>query len=166
MRSLAGVRSFVIVWGVLASVAIVSAQGRRQSGAVQVPVVVNLKVGAETIQATGSGSCTHAPQAAIFSVKSHMRTARIGEGERSVQLTWWDPADGSDDMINLSVGTGSSSRNVSTVRGGQPSGSGTATFEAEGKRGTFRVQAKAADGTAIAGTITCEAFTPHVAEGG
>jgi hypothetical protein len=55
---------------------------------------------------------------------------------------------------------------VSTVRGGQVTGSGKVTFEPSGKGGTFRVDATAADGTSISGTIRCDAFTPHVAEGG
>jgi hypothetical protein len=56
--------------------------------------------------------------------------------------------------------------NISTVRGGKPNGSGTATFEPAGKGGTFKIQAKTADGTVVAGSIKCDGFLPHFAEGG
>jgi len=145
-----------------------AAQIRREPGGtqVQVPVSVDLKIGNESFQATSSGSCTHAPQAAIYNVRSQLRTARLSAGDRSAQITFWDPLDGSDDMFNLAVSTGPSSGTVSTVRGGQPAGSGSVAFEPAGKGGTFRITAKTADGKPITGTITCQAFTPHVAEGG
>jgi hypothetical protein len=151
-----------------AATATAAAQVRRTpgEGPAQVQVGVELKVGADSLQAAGAGTCTHAPQASIYNVRSQLRTARYASGGQSVQLTMWDPLDGSEDMFTLAASKGSNSRTVSTVRGGQATGSGKVTFEPSGKGGTFRVDAKAADGSSITGTIRCDAFTPHVAEGG
>jgi hypothetical protein len=38
--------------------------------------------------------------------------------------------------------------------------------EKSGNGGTFTVDAKAASGVAVTGTIKCDSFAPHVAEGG
>lgn len=126
-------------------------------------VAIDLKVGSESIVATGAGRCTHAPQASIYDTPSKMWTARQeGASGKAVQLTLWRPQDGSKDLFSLAAGTVS----VSTVTRGQPTGSGTVTFEPHGPGGEFRIAAKSADGRAISGTISCDAFAPHVAEGG
>ena len=140
-----------------------AAQARRQAPEQKtVPVTLDLKVGAEAVQGTGAGRCTHAPMASIYDVRAQMWTAGYETNGEPVQLTFWRPTDKSADMFGLQA----SRVNISTVRGGTPSGSGTVTFEPTGKGGIFKIQAKAADGTAIAGSIKCEAFLPHVAEGG
>jgi hypothetical protein len=70
-------------------------------------------------------------------------------------------------MVTLSVSTGNSSRQISTVRGGgATSGSGKVTLEKSGSGGAFTIDAKTSDGASITGTIKCDAFAPHVAEGG
>jgi len=139
------------------------AQARRQAPEQKtVPVILDLKVGAEALQGTGPGRCTHAPIASIYDIRSQMWTAAYEANGKPVQLTLWRPTDKSADMFGLQAPR----VNISTVRGGTPSGSGTVTFEPTGKGGLFKIQAKAADGTTIAGSIKCEAFLPHVAEGG
>ena len=45
-------------------------------------------------------------------------------------------------------------------------GNAKVSMEQSGKGGTFTVYAKSAEGADIIGTIKCEAFAPHVAEGG
>jgi hypothetical protein len=94
-----------------------------------------------------------------------MWTVRHREDGRSLQLTLWKPADGSPAMFNLSV-KGPQNTTVSTVRGGQVSGSGTVTLAKAGKGGTFTVDARDKAGAPITGTIKCEAFTAAIAEGG
>ena len=141
-----------------------SAQIRRApTNGSSVSVSVDLKVGSDTVAATGTGQCTHAPQASIYNVRSQLWSVRHDAAPgKAVQLSLWRPADGSADMFTLSVGT----ITVSTVRGGQAAGSGTATFEPSGNGGSFRIDAKSANGQSISGSITCQAFTPHIAEGG
>ena len=40
------------------------------------------------------------------------------------------------------------------------------TLTPAGKGGTLTIDAKSKAGQAIAGTIKCDAFTPHIADGG
>ena len=68
-------------------------------------------------------------------------------------------------MVTLSVTSGNTSHQINTVRGGGAS-SGSGTLEKSGNGGTFTVDAKAASGVAVTGTIKCDSFAPHVDEGG
>lgn len=149
----------------LTTVLVASDQVRRRSGPPLVPMEVALKVGADAFNAKGEGACTHAPQASIYNVRSEMWSARHEAGDRSVQLTLWKPADGSAPMFTLSA-NGAKSLTLSTVRGGEVSGSGTVTFVPSGKGGTFTIAAKSKTGETVSGTIRCDAFTPAQAEGG
>ena len=69
-------------------------------------------------------------------------------------------------MVTVSVNTGNTSHEVNTVRGAATSGSGKASLANTGAGGTFTLAAKTRTGTEITGTIKCEAFAPHTAEGG
>lgn len=141
-------------------------QVRRQTpGTALVPLEVSLKVGTSAYGAKGQGSCTHAQQAAIYGVRSEMWTVRHEADGRSLQLTLWKPKDESAPMFSLSI-NGTPNATVSTVRGGQVSGSGAVRFEQSGKGGAFTVDAKDKSGASITGTIKCEAFTAAVAAGG
>ena len=130
-----------------------------------VPVEVSLKAGSATYAAKGQGTCTHAPRASIYDIASQQWMARHEEDGRSVQLTFWKPANGSAEMFSLFV-NGKSNVSISTVKGGQTSGSGTVKFEPSGKGGTFTVDAKGKAGEPVVGTFKCDAFTPAIAEGG
>jgi len=140
-------------------------QVRRQSGPAMVPIEISLKIAAESYDAKGQGSCTHAPRASIYDVPSEMWTVRHEDGNRSMQLTLWKPSNGSTPMISMSV-NGTKNLTISTVRGGQLSGSGTVTLAPTAKGGTFTVDAKSKAGEPVTGTIKCDAFTPAIAEGG
>ena len=130
-------------------------------------IQVSLKVGGQTYQSSEPGKCTHAPTASIYQLVSELWSVQQSVGGRSLALSLWRPKDGSGDMVTLSVSTGDSSHQVNTVRGGgASSGSGKVTFEKSGTGGTFTLDAKTKDGAAITGTIRCEAFAPHIAEGG
>ena len=85
---------------------------------------------------------------------------------RSLTLTLWKPKDGSADMVTLAVTAGNSSQQITTVRGGSTSGSGKVTLAKSAAGGVFTVDAKTGGGAVISGTITCDAFAPHIAEGG
>jgi hypothetical protein len=130
------------------------------------PIGVSLTVGDQRYESTAPGKCTHAPVASIYQVMSELWTAQQSQDGRSVNLSLWRPKNGSGDMVTLSVNAGKSAKNVSTVRGAAIAGSGKVTLAQSGKGGVFTIEAKAADGTAITGTIKCDAFAPHVAEGG
>lgn len=130
-----------------------------------VPVEVSLKVGRGLYTAKAAGECIHAPRASIYNIASQQWVARHEDDGRDVQLTLWKPADGSAEMFSLWV-NGTSNVTVSTVRGGQLSGSGTLKLQPSGKGGTFTIDARGKAGEPIVGTFKCEAFTAAIAEGG
>ena len=130
-------------------------------------IQASVKVGNQTYQSKAPGKCTHAPVASIYKVVSQMWSVEQSSDGRSLRLTVWRPKDGSGDMVNLSIDSGTSSHEVSTVRGGGPvQGTAKVTFEKSGAGGTFTVDARAKDGTAMTGTIQCDAFARHAAAGG
>ena len=138
---------------------------RRTGGPALVPVEISLKVAGQSYDVKGQASCTHAPKASIYNVLSEMWTVRQEQEGQSVQLTLWKPLDGSASMFTLSTG-GKKNTSITTVRGGEVSGSGTVTFAPSGKGGTFTIDARGKANDTVAGTITCQAFTPARAEGG
>ena len=161
----------IICAGVLTTApAAAQLRARRDAGEKRtVGVAIALKAGAEQYQFKGQASCTHAPIASIHNVVAEQWTVEQSEGSRSSHLTLWKPKNGSGEMFSLSLSTGSHSRRVNTVTApGAPaaSGSGKVSLASAASGGTFTIDAKAADGTAIAGTIVCDAFLPAIAEGG
>jgi hypothetical protein len=143
-----------------------ASQVRRRQGPVLVAIEVSLKVGSASYVTKGLGSCTHAPKASIYDVPAQLWSVQQASGERPVRLTLWKPSDGLSSMFSLSVNDPVRSITISTVRGGEVTGSGTVTLAAAAQGGTFTVDAKTKTGESIAGTIKCEAFTPHAADGG
>ena len=130
-------------------------------------IQTTLKVGSQVYQSNEPGRCTYAPVAAIYQVVSQMWSVQQMTEGRSLALTLWRPKDGSADMVTLSITIGNASHDVNTVRGGGPvQGAAKVAFEKSGTGGTFTVDGRAKDGTAITGTIKCDAFAPHTAEGG
>ena len=141
---------------------------RRSPGqpAAKQAIHVALKAGGQAIESSEPGSCTHAPTAAIYQVASELWSVQQSGDSRSLSLTFWRPKDGSGEMVNLSLRSGNTSHDVNTVRGGPTTGSGTVTLQKAGGGGTFTVNAKTKAGVAITGTIKCDVFVPHIAEGG
>jgi hypothetical protein len=126
-----------------------------------------LKLGGEAYTSSEPGKCTHAPTASIYQVVSELWSVQQSSDGRSLSLSFWRPKDGSADMVTFSVTSGNTSHQINTVRGaGTTSGSGKVTLEKSGNGGTFPVDARAASGVAVIGTIKCDSFAPHVAEGG
>lgn len=145
----------------------VGAQRRDPGGAdAKQGMQVSLKVGGGTYQSSEPGKCTYAPVASIYQTMAELWSVQQSQGAQSLTLSFWKPKDGSTDMITLSVRNGSTSHQVNTVKGATMAGSGKVTFEKSGNGGTFTVDAKSKDGAAISGTIKCEAFGRHTAEGG
>ncbi len=127
---------------------------------------VSLTAGGQRYESSAAGECTHAPTASIYGVVSELWTARQSDNGKSVNLSLWQPKDGSRPMVSLTVTSGKASHRVSTIRGAAIAGSAKTQFEQVGKGGTFTVYAKSAEGADIIGTIKCNAFAPHIAEGG
>ena len=155
-----------IVIAIVSTAAFVRADQRRAAPGPQlVPAEISLKVAGDSYDAKGQASCTHAPKGSIYNVISEMWTVRHEQDGRSFQLTLWKPVDGSASMFTLAA-NGKKNVSISTVRGGEVTGTGTVTLAPSGKGGKFAIDAKAKGGDSVSGTITCEAFTPAIAEGG
>jgi hypothetical protein len=127
---------------------------------------VSLMAGGQRYESSAPGECTHAPTASIDGVASELWTAHQSDKGKSLNLSLWQPKDGSRPMVSLTVTMGSSTHRVSTVRGASIAGNAKTQFQTAERGGTITVYAKSAEGADIIGTIRCDRFAPHVAEGG
>lgn len=164
-------RTIAVLCSAVVAAAAPAAAQRRAPGA-QKPttgVAIALKTAGDAYQFAGQARCTHAPVASIYDIASEQWSVEQSEGNRSLHLTVWKPKSGSGQMFTLSLSSGSGSVNVNTVKApgaSAPAGSGTVTLVPAGSGGTFTVDARDARGSAITGTIRCDAFLPAIAEGG
>jgi len=146
-----------------------AAQDRRSQAMPEIwhtAMKVSLAAGGQRYESAAPGKCTHAATASIAGVASELWTAEQSDKGKSLNLSLWQPKDGTRPMVTLTVTSGSASHRVNTVRGAAPAGNAKASFEQSGKGGTFTLYAKSAEGADIIGTITCDDFSPHVAAGG
>ena len=158
-----------VMVAVLGSGVLTAAQIRRRPEPAEksgTAMQVSLTAGGQRYESSAPGQCTHAPVASIYGVVSELWTAQQSDNGKSVSLSVWQPKDGSRPMVSLTVTSGSSSHRVSTIRGAAIAGSAKTQFAEAGKGGTFTVYAKSAEGADVIGTIKCDAFAPHIAEGG
>ncbi len=135
----------------------------------KVDVAITLQVAGQSYHFEGKGECRHAPVASIYNVVAEMWSVQQSDGQRSMALTLWHPKSASGDMFSLSVASGGKSYLVNTVKSGEESavqGSGKVTLTTSGPGGTFTINAKAANGAAITGSIKCSSFSAAMAEAG
>lgn len=134
-----------------------------------VQATIALRAGRQAYDFSGQAQCRHAPQASIYDINAEMWSVEQNEAGKRLNMTVWKPKDGSQAMLNLTLSTGGKEARVSTVKAPKQAastGSGTVTFAAEGKGGTFTINASTQSGEKVSGTVKCDAFTPLVAEGG
>jgi hypothetical protein len=132
-------------------------------------VAITLQIAGQPYHYEGKAECRHAPVASIYSVAAQLWTVSHNERELSMTLTLWHPGNTPDGMFVLSVTRGGKSYLVNTVKAGGEGavrGSGRVVFTKSGFGGTFTIDARAANGAAISGTIKCSAFAAAIAEGG
>jgi hypothetical protein len=127
------------------------------------------KVGGKNLQATGSGSCRHAPEASIHGVSASLWMVQYGgSGDGAVKqlnLTLWRPKDGGPDQLSLALETKSGEHRID--KGPKESkGEGSVTILPNGPGGRLELSGKDADGKPIQITIECPVFAGIQAEGG
>ncbi len=134
----------------------------------KVDVAITLQVAGQPYRFEGKAECRHAPVASIYNVVAQNWSVQQSDEQRSIGLTLWRPRNTSGDMFSLSVTIGGKTYVVSTVKAGESSvqGSGKVAFTTSGAGGTFTINATAANGAVITGTIKCSAFTAAYAEAG
>ncbi|HEU4563448.1 MAG TPA: hypothetical protein VFS05_02320 [Gemmatimonadaceae bacterium] len=133
-----------------------------------VPIAVTAMIGARTLRARGRGECTHTTTASIYGVPAAMWSVHYaGTGEvAQLGLTVWQPKEGGAAQVNLSLRSGSDSRRIATVKGGEMTGSASVTITSGGAGGRLEVVGRDATGTPLRATVECERFTEPVVEGG
>jgi len=146
------------------------AQIRRQPAQAETaPVEIALQIGAKKVQSSGQGECKAAPQASIYGVSAALYTVSHRSAGQSLNLTLWQPKDGSPSMMSLHVSADSGRYEIDTVKGGakrDTKGSGNTTLQKAGEGGVFAIDAVAASGEKISGKIQCGRFGGIQAEGG
>jgi len=132
-------------------------------------VSIALNVAGQTFAFNGKGECTYEPAGYIYGTRAQQWKIEGNNAQGSASLTLWRLEAGSVDMFSFYAATGGKVYVVNTVKtsgGGEVEGSGKATFTPAGSGGTFTIDATAAKGGKIAGTMKCSAFSAVVVEGG
>ncbi len=130
---------------------------------------VALQVGTQSYRGSGTTECRASRDASIYDIPALLFSVAQSSGKDNMRLSVWQPKNGKPDMMTLHVSLGGKSYEVDTVKGGDKRdtrGSGQARFEKVRLGGTFTIDAVAANGTKITGTVKCSRFTGIVAEGG
>ncbi len=134
------------------------------------PVTITIAVGGKSYEVSGKGACTHAPVASY----RDMRAAQWGveystegkTGLTNLTLTAWRPLAGGAEQMSLSIGIGSVSHRIDTVKGSENAGSGTLSVKTTGAGGRFEIDGKDEKGISIKGTVECASFsTPEAVAG-
>jgi hypothetical protein len=140
------------------------------SGRGTVPMKVNASVDGDDYESSGTGECAAAPEASIYDVPANLWRAAYEGPEGSdayrLNLTVWRPKTGGAEMVGLHLSRGETAHRISTVRGGEMAGSGTAGVRPAGGGGTLTVSGKDDHGHAVELSVECERFDEVVAEGG
>lgn len=154
----------------ICAVLMIASVGIAQSSAEkEVDVSFDLRVAGQTYAFNGRGKCTYAPVAWIYGTEAKQWKVEGNNAQGSASLTLWRLAAGSVDMFSFYAATGGKAYVVNTVKtsgGGKVEGSGKVAFTSTGSGGTFTIDAKAAQGGTITGTMKCSAFSAVVDEGG
>jgi hypothetical protein len=127
------------------------------------------KAGGKNLQASGTGSCRHAPEASISGVSASLWMVQYGgSGDGAVKqlnLTLWRPKDGSPDQLSLALEAKSGEHRIDTGPR-ESKGEGSVTILPNGPGGRLELKGKDAQGKPIQLTIDCPTFAGIQAEGG
>lgn len=127
------------------------------------PLKLSLTVGGQVYDVSGTGRCTHSPDAAQFRRLGATWTAEIKPeattGLRSFGLTVWRFNDAAEKpMFTLFMAIDRAQRRISTMETEAGNGTGTVKVTPQGSGGRFEIDGQTKDGVAIRGTIDCERF--------
>ncbi|HYF39877.1 MAG TPA: hypothetical protein VD930_09325 [Gemmatimonadales bacterium] len=128
------------------------------------------KAAGKSVEASGTGSCRHAPEASIRGVSASLWMVQYGgSGDgpvRQLNLTLWRPKDGSPDQLSLAMDAKSGEHRIETGAKGGVKGEASVTILPNGPGGRLELRGKDADGKPIQITIDCPTFGGVQAEGG
>ena len=112
----------------------------------------------------GYGECHYSADASIHDAPATMWYASLMPRSSAtsdpshVNVTIWQPTKGGTPQVTLSVQLGPNVYALSTVAGGNVSGSATARAEKRGSGGTLNVDGRTASGQPITVSISCSKF--------
>ncbi len=131
---------------------------------------ISLTVGSKSYRASGNGECQHAPVAGIYGNPAMMWRAGYSAAEGAdipyLALTVWRPKSDAAEQFTLGMRVESESYDVTTVKGSQLVGKGSAAVRNVGAGGRLEVKGEDADGTDLTVSVSCSTFTEAIAEGG
>jgi hypothetical protein len=138
--------------------------------AAEAGLTISGQLGGKNLQASGSGSCRHAPDASIRGVSASLWLVQFAGshdgGLKQLNLTLWRPKDGSPDQLSLVLETKSGDHRIETGGQGKSKGEGTVTILPSGPGGRLELRGKDAGGKPIQITIDCPAFAGVESEAG
>jgi hypothetical protein len=134
----------------------------------EVPLTIGLSVESERADLTGTGKCTHAPEASIYGVPAALWQIQDSDAGkiRYASLTVWRPKAGGAEQFSMAINTAEAEHRIRTVKGGEMVGTGTVSIHPSGEGAHFEVVGTDADGRSVRATFQCARFTQHIAEGG
>jgi hypothetical protein len=154
----------------LTSEAAAQRRQRARSSETEHALTISGRIGRKDYQASGAGSCRHAPDAWIDGVSASMWTVQFGGGKdagiKQLNLTLWRPKDGGSDRVSLVFDTKSGSHRVETGGAGEDRGKATVVILPNGPGGRLEIGGKDSEGKPMQVTVDCPAFNPVEAEGG
>jgi hypothetical protein len=143
---------------------------RSTSPAEEITVTIAAKVGGKSYEASGRGTCEHAPDASIRGESASLwlvQFASSGQGGiKQLDLTLWRPKEGDSDQLSFSLETKSGSHRIETGGPGESAGEGTVTILPSGPGGRLEITGKEANGKPIQVSIDCSAFADVAGDGG
>ena len=132
-------------------------------------LAITAKAGRKSFQASGAGSCKHAPDASIGGASASLWTVQYGGGDggsvKQLNLTLWRPKDGGPDQLSLSLETKSGEHRIETGGEGKHKGEGKVAILPSGPGGRLELTGKDEKGKPIQVTVDCPSFGEVEAEG-
>jgi hypothetical protein len=137
--------------------------------ATEANLTISAETGGKSLQASGAGSCRHAPDASINGVSASLWMVEYGGpdggGVKQLHLTLWRPKDGGPDQLSLALDTKSGEHRIETGGQGKHKGEGKVTILPSGPGGRLELTGKDGKGKPIQLTIDCPSFGEVQAEG-
>jgi hypothetical protein len=133
-------------------------------------VTVAAKIGGKRYEASGPGSCRHAPEASIRGVSASLWTVQFDNrregGVKQLRLTLWRLKDGGPDQLTFSLETKAGSYRITTGGEGEDAGKASVTVLPNGPGRRLEITGKESGGKAIQVTIDCPSVEEIEPEGG